>query len=68
MEAARTRAERLLARGPLATQLTKMLVNAAEGEEGERVLEAIAGIAAASSPELQEGLSAFREKRKPSFD
>ena len=68
MEAARTLAERLLTRGPLATQLTKMLVNAAEGEEGERVLEAIAGIAAASSPELQEGLSAFREKRKPSFD
>lgn len=47
--------------------MTKMLINAAEGEERERVLEALAGTAAAHSEELQEGVAAFREKRKPDF-
>jgi enoyl-CoA hydratase/carnithine racemase len=44
-----------------------MLVNAAEGEERERVLEALAGHIAAASGDLKEGLAAFREKRKPRF-
>lgn len=60
-------AARLLARGPRATELTKMLINAAEGEERERVLEALAGTVAATSEELAEGLAAFREKRRPKF-
>lgn len=61
-------AARLLARGPRATELTKMLINAAEGEERERVFEALAGTIAATSDELAEGLAAFREKRRPAFD
>jgi len=44
-----------------------MLINAAEGEETERPLEALAGAVAAASAELQEGLAAFRGKRPPSF-
>jgi enoyl-CoA hydratase/carnithine racemase len=60
-------AARVLERGAQATALTKMLVNAAEGEERERVLEAFAGQIAAASTELAEGLAAFREKRKPRF-
>ena len=56
-----------LARGAQATTLTKMLINAAEGEERERVLEALAGQIAAASAELAEGVSAFREKRQPRF-
>jgi enoyl-CoA hydratase/carnithine racemase len=60
-------AERLRSRSPRASELTKMLVNAAEGEERERVLEALAGSLAAASPDLAEGLAAFREKRKPVF-
>lgn len=60
-------AEQVLARGPEATELTKMLINAAEGEERERVLEALAGRIAAGGDELAEGLAAFREKRKPDF-
>lgn len=60
-------AARLLARGPRATELTKMLINAAEGEERERVLEALAGTVAATSEELAEGLAAFRQKRRPDF-
>jgi enoyl-CoA hydratase/carnithine racemase len=67
LAAAETVAARVLARGARATTLTKMLINAAEGEERERVLEALAGHVAAASAELQEGLAAFREKRKPRF-
>lgn len=59
--------ERLRARSPRATELTKMMVNAAEGEERERVIEALAGTIAAASPDLAKGLAAFRDKRKPDF-
>jgi enoyl-CoA hydratase/carnithine racemase len=65
--AARDMAERLGSRGPSATQATKMLINAVEGEEAERPLEALAGSVAAASDELKEGVHAFREKRKPRF-
>lgn len=67
MAAARELADRLLARSPRATELTKMLINAAEGEDRERVLEALAGAVAAASDDLAEGLSAFRHKRRPRF-
>lgn len=60
-------AERLRARSPRATELTKMMVNAAEGEERERVIEALAGTIAAASSDLAEGLQAFRDRRKPRF-
>lgn len=66
-DAAAQVAERLRGRSPRATELTKMMINAAEGEERERVIEALAGSLAAASPDLAEGLSAFREKRKPVF-
>lgn len=59
--------ERLRARSPRATELTKMMINAAEGEERERIVEALAGTIAAASPDLSEGLAAFRDKRKPKF-
>ena len=44
-----------------------MLINAADGEETERVLESFAGYIAAASPELEEGVKAFKEKRRPGF-
>jgi enoyl-CoA hydratase/carnithine racemase len=65
--AAKQMATQLAARGPLATSVGKMLINAAEGEEVERPLEALAGLAVAGGPELQKGIAAFREKRKPEF-
>lgn len=64
MQAAHATAEGVLARGERATELTKMLINAAEGEERERVLESLAGSIAAASTELQDGLNAFRNKQK----
>lgn len=67
LAAAKDMAGKLAARGPAATQVAKMLIAAAEGEETERVLEALAGIAAAGSADLREGIAAFRQKRKPLF-
>lgn len=67
LSAAHAMAERLASRGPQATQVTKQLINAAEGEEIERVLEALAGSVAAGSSQLKEGVAAFRQKRRPSF-
>lgn len=64
---ARELAESLLKRGPRATELTKMLINAAEGEERERILESLAGRIAAASDEPREGVSAFFEKRAADF-
>jgi len=61
-------AARVLQRSPRATELTKMLINAAEGEESERVVEALAGAVAAASSDLTEGVAAYRQKRSPRFD
>jgi enoyl-CoA hydratase/carnithine racemase len=60
-------AERLLSRGPRASELVKMMINAAEGEERERVIDVLAGTAAASDSELKEGLAAFKARRPPNF-
>jgi enoyl-CoA hydratase len=67
MVKARALAEHVLGRAPVATELCKMLINAAEGEERERPIEAIAGLAAAQTADLREGVTAFHEKRKPNF-
>jgi enoyl-CoA hydratase/carnithine racemase len=68
LTAARQMAAQLSVRGPLATAITKMLINASEGEEVERALEALAGLAVAGGDELKAGVAAFREKRKPKFN
>ncbi len=67
MATAEDAAAQVLSRSPRATELAKMMVNAAEGEERERIIEALAGTIAAGTDDLAEGLAAFREKRKPNF-
>ena len=67
LAAAEAIAARVLTRSPRATELTKMLINAAEGEENARVVEALAGAAAAASHDLGEGLAAYRQKRSARF-
>lgn len=67
LAAAQNLAAQISARGPFATQATKMLINAAEQEDQDAALEALAGAAAAGNAQLREGVAAFREKRKPEF-
>ena len=67
LSTARSQAERILARGPVATQATKMLINAVEGEDAERILETLAGSVASASEDLKTGIAAFRAKAKPQF-
>lgn len=61
-------AEEILKRGPVAVQVTKTLVNAAEGEEREAALEWLAGSLIATTDDLKEGVSGFREKRPVRFE
>lgn len=67
IEAAREMAAKLVSRGPLATQATKMLINAAEGEEVERPFETLAGYVASASSDLKLGIAAFKMRKKPEF-
>jgi enoyl-CoA hydratase len=65
------RAEALAAdiarRGPLAVQMVKAMINAAEGEDRDAPIEGLAGALTAYSEDLAEGVAAFRAKRAPSF-
>jgi enoyl-CoA hydratase len=54
-------------RGPLAVQIVKSMINAAEGEDREAPIEAIAGALTAMTQDLNEGIAAFRGKRPPKF-
>ncbi len=65
------RAEALAAdiakRGPLAVQMVKAMINAAEGEDRDAPIEGLAGAFAAFTEDLAEGVAAFRGKRSPTF-
>lgn len=61
-------AETIAARGPIAVQVVKSLINVAEGEEAEAAIEALAGSLVATTADLAEGVAAFREKRKALFE
>ena len=61
---AREMAAIIVKRSALATAAAKLMINAAEGEDAPRAIEALGGIAAAHSVELKAGLAAFSAKKK----
>lgn len=67
MQAAAKLALKLSETSPRATEIAKMMINAADGEDRERVIDSLAGAAGFAAPDLAEGVAAFRAKRKPDF-
>jgi enoyl-CoA hydratase/carnithine racemase len=61
-------AARVARLAPVSVQLTKQLVNAANGEGTAATLEAMAGALAATTADATEGMSSFREKRAANFE
>jgi enoyl-CoA hydratase len=55
------------ARGPLAVQMAKAMINAAEGEDRDAPIEGLAGALTAMTDDLAEGVAAFKAKRAPRF-
>ncbi|MCG5078308.1 enoyl-CoA hydratase/isomerase family protein [Paraburkholderia tagetis] len=53
---------------PVSVQLTKQLVNAANGDGTAATLEAMAGALAATTADAREGMLSFREKRAANFE
>jgi enoyl-CoA hydratase len=60
-------AEGVAARGPLAVQMVKAMINAAEGEDKDAPIEGLAGAVTAMTEDLAEGVAAFRGKRPAAF-
>ena len=60
-------AAEIAARGPVAVQIVKSMINAAEGEDRDAPIEGIAGALTAMTEDLAEGVAAFRAKRPAQF-
>ena len=67
----RAAAEALLARAlplsPRAVEITKSMIHAAAGEDRAAMIEALGSAAIAATEDRVEGITAFRDKRKPEF-
>jgi len=61
-------ANEIAARGPVAAQIAKAMINAAEGEDRDAPIEGLAGSLVATTEDLAEGVAAFRGKRAPTFN
>jgi enoyl-CoA hydratase len=60
-------AERILTRGPVATLVVKQLINAAEDEDRDATIEALASSVVSYTDDVKEGVTAFQEKRIPRY-
>lgn len=59
--------ERALTLSPRAVEIAKSMIHAAQDEDRGAMVEALGSAAIAASEDRQEGVEAFRNKRKPEF-
>lgn len=67
VQAARDYASRIAARGPAATEISKLMIAVANGEDNGSAVEALGSILVAKTGDLKEGVAAFSEKRPAIF-
>lgn len=60
-------AEKATTLSPRATEITKAMIHAGQGEDQAALIEALGSAAIASSADRKEGVAAFQQKRKPEF-
>ena len=60
-------AERAATLSPRATEITKMMIHAGQGEDSAALIEALGSAGIAASADRQEGVTAFQQKRKAEF-
>jgi enoyl-CoA hydratase len=61
-------ARAIAARGPVAVQIVKSMINSAEGEDKDAPIEGLAGALTATTRDLGEGVAAFNDKRSAHFE
>lgn len=59
--------ERLLKASPQASEIAKYMIHAAAGEDRGAMIEALGSGMAGATDDREEGVAAFRDKRKPDF-
>lgn len=67
VRAAQVYAARIAARGPAATEVSKLMIAVANGEDNGSAVEALGSILVAKTGDLKEGVAAFTEKRPAEF-
>lgn len=67
LDAARDYARGVVARGPAALEIVKLMIASASGEDNGTAVEALGSILAAKTGDLREGVASFTEKRPAQF-
>ncbi|MEZ5843687.1 MAG: enoyl-CoA hydratase/isomerase family protein [Hyphomicrobiaceae bacterium] len=67
LAAAESIAARAVELSPRAVEIAKSMIHAARGEDTAAMIDALGSAAVSATADRDEGVAAFREKRKPSF-